>query len=155
MSNFVLNRKFPASKSPTFHMLTVTKHKPMSTIEKTLKLERLYKLIKRQFVGNTDEYAAKLDISRSTLFNYIEELKIAGAEIEYSRTLRRFVFLNDFVFEIKIKSKTLSNEEMKVLCGGIVIKSIPSNFLYCNKIYLPVRNIFSFIGIPTPNIKVG
>lgn len=101
----------------------------MSTIDKILKLERLHKLIQNKYVGSADDYSAKLNISRSCLFNYIDELKNAGAVIEYSRSLNSFIYLNDFVFQITIKSASICHEGLDNILGGSKSFLLQSNYL--------------------------
>jgi len=69
-----------------------------------------------KYKGSAEDYANRVNISRSSLFNYINELKIMGAHIEYSRSLNSFIYLNEFVLEIKIES--LSDEKIKNIFGG-------------------------------------
>jgi len=42
-------------------------------------------LIKRKATGTPDQFAEKLEISRSTLMENIRELKILGGSIEYDK----------------------------------------------------------------------
>jgi len=91
----------------------------MSTIEKAFKIEKLHKLIKSGFIGTSDEYAKNLNISRSCLFNYIEELKYIGADVVYSRELNKYIYLNNFNFEIKYEFSLTEIEEMKKIKGGM------------------------------------
>jgi hypothetical protein len=110
----------------------------MSIIEKTLKLERLHKLIEQKYWGNAEDYVKKLNISRSCLFNYIEELKKAGAEIEYCRYSNSFVYLNEFVFEIRIKSEVICKKEMYKIFGGI------NNFLFSVHFFRRKKDTFAY-----------
>jgi len=80
-----------------------------------------------RYKGAAQDYAYKVNISRSSLFNYINELKDMGAHIEYSRTLNSFIYLNEFVFEIKIES--LSDEKTKNIFGGYNIYFSEFNYL--------------------------
>ncbi len=106
----------------------------MNNISKLLILERLHKLIKQQYKGSADEYAARLNISRATLFNHINDLKYFGAKIMYNRFINSFEYLNDFTFEIIIKAESLSNEQMNNIQGG---KSfVQSNFLDGGNLFL-------------------
>jgi hypothetical protein len=119
----------------------------MRILEKLLTLERLHKLIKNQYNGSAEDYAKKLNISRATLFNYLDELTFFGAKITYKRTLNCFVYLNEFVLKITIETDLLDDEEMKKIAGGTNF-FIPSIFL--DGTTLSLQNKF---GVPTPNIK--
>ena len=111
----------------------------MSTIEKTLKIERLHNLIQRKFVGSASDYALKLGISRSCLFNYIDDLKLSGAEIKYCRSLNRFIYLNYFEFEIRIKSEVICKKEMSKIFGGI------NKFLFSVHFFRRKKDTFTHI----------
>jgi len=78
----------------------------MSIIEKTLKLESVHKAIKNKINGTPKEIAEKLEISRACLYNYIDDLKSIGAEVEYNRTSQYFFYKNEFDIKIVI-DKTL------------------------------------------------
>ena len=99
----------------------------MGILEKILILERLHKLIQMGYKGSAKDYAHRVNISRSSLFNYIDELKGMGAQIEYSRSLNSFIYLNKFVLEIKIES--LSDEKLKNIFGGFNIYFREFNYL--------------------------
>jgi hypothetical protein len=74
----------------------------MSTIGRAHTLEHLHRLIKRKHIGKSEEYAAILHISRSCLFNYIEELEISGAQVKYNRIGKYFEYTNEFEIQIII-----------------------------------------------------
>ena len=76
----------------------------MSTIGKAYKLEKLHRLIKSRHIGDSNDYAVLLHISRSCLFNYIEELKGLGADIEYNRSGKYFQYKNDVEISIIVRS---------------------------------------------------
>jgi hypothetical protein len=74
----------------------------MGIIEKTRKLKGVNRVIKNKVTGTPKEIAEKIEISRACLYNYIEDLKSAGAEIKYNRSLRCFFYKNKFDFNIII-----------------------------------------------------
>jgi len=98
----------------------------MNSIEKLFKIHQLHKLIKIGFTGNTNEYAKRLSISRSCFFNYKENLENAGAVIDYSRILNKYVYVNNFEFEININYSEVTECEMRKIKGGqsFFVKSI-------------------------------
>jgi hypothetical protein len=66
-------------------------------------LERMKKmnwLIKTEHTGNPKEFAGKLGICQSHLYNLIEDMKIDGAPIKYSR--KRQTYFYERHFEIKL-----------------------------------------------------
>ena len=62
------------------------------------KLNYLTELIAKENTGNAQELAERLQVSRRTLFRYLEDLKIMGAEISYSKKQNSYVFDNVFSF---------------------------------------------------------
>lgn len=61
---------------------------------------KIHKLIEQQATGTPAEFAALVKISRRQLYNIIEEFKINGAKIKYSRTSHTFFYEEEFSFKI-------------------------------------------------------
>jgi predicted DNA-binding transcriptional regulator YafY len=72
----------------------------MNFYQKLKKIELIHYKIKSKSTGKPEEFSNKLNISRSTLYEYIEDLKELGAEIRYSRCLQTFYYVNDFDISI-------------------------------------------------------
>ena len=64
--------------------------KLQETIERYRKIDML---IKREKTGSPEEFASKLGISRSQLYNYLEELRDQGAGIIYDRAKGSYLYL--------------------------------------------------------------
>jgi len=90
----------------------------MGIIEKTLKLESVHRAIKNKITGTPKEIAENLEISRAYLYNYIEDLKNIGAEVEYNRTSQHFFYKNEFDIKIVIEKILLNENEMGKTKGG-------------------------------------
>jgi len=56
----------------------------MTFKEHLYKIERMKRLIRLQATGSPKEFAAKLNVSESTLFRLLRELKDLGYNIEFS-----------------------------------------------------------------------
>jgi len=56
----------------------------------------MYQLVKQRRTGSPIEFAKKLRISRSQLYNVKEELEDYGAVIKYSRKQKTFYYENPF-----------------------------------------------------------
>lgn len=56
------------------------------------RLKRLNKLIEQKSTGNPNRLADRLGISRSRLYVILNELKLMGAPIRYSRLLSSFYY---------------------------------------------------------------
>lgn len=74
----------------------------MSIVSNLDKLKVINSEIKNKKTGNPDDFAGKLNISRSMLYVYIEEIKTLGAEIKYNRSTKTFYYENDFDIKIDI-----------------------------------------------------
>jgi len=68
----------------------------MSFYQKWKTIECIHYKIKTRSTGTPEEFSRRLNISRSTLYEYIEDLEELGAEIRYSRCLQTFYYVNDF-----------------------------------------------------------
>jgi predicted DNA-binding transcriptional regulator YafY len=62
------------------------------------KLSALIELIEKQNTGDANVLAEKLQVSRRTLFRYLEELRDYGADITFSKPQNSYILNNDFCF---------------------------------------------------------
>lgn len=67
----------------------------MKFIEQLKLLERFDALIARKRTGSAKDLAAKLAISRSTVFNHLDTLRGLGAEIDYCEFRKSYFYVND------------------------------------------------------------
>lgn len=74
----------------------------MSIISNLDKLKLINSEIKKEQTGTPCNFAKKLCVSRSMLYNYIEEIKVLGAEIKYNRKTNTFYYKNDFDIKFEI-----------------------------------------------------
>lgn len=58
----------------------------LSAINYIERINRMYRLIRMENTGSLNELAARLRVSERTVSNYLEELRLMGAEISFSRT---------------------------------------------------------------------
>lgn len=65
-------------------------------------IARFHALIMSCNTGTPDSFAYKLGISRSSLYNLLEEIQSYGIEIEYSRTRQTFFYTYPERVEIRI-----------------------------------------------------
>lgn len=77
----------------------------MSNLLKAEKLCRLHEHIKRATQLTPMALAESLEISLSTLYNYIEELRLYGAEVRYDKQTQTFSYANRFEFTLIIRSE--------------------------------------------------
>ena len=67
----------------------------MSYIEQATRIDKLIRLITNSKTGTAEELAKTLGVSRRTIFNDLENLKIMGYQIIYCQTSRNYFFKND------------------------------------------------------------
>ncbi|MBW9280317.1 HTH domain-containing protein [Bacteroides fragilis] len=77
----------------------------LSVISYIERINRAYRLIRMERTGSRDELAAKLRVSRRTINYYLEELRLMGAEIEFSRRRNTYYFANKFVLHATIEAR--------------------------------------------------
>ncbi|MGM0530497.1 MAG: hypothetical protein ACQER7_04030 [Bacteroidota bacterium] len=79
----------------------------MKALEILERYQKIDRLIKRRNTGNPQTFAKKLGVSKSQLFNYLEELRDRGAEISYNKTLESYIYRKPVeitaVFSVRIK----------------------------------------------------
>jgi len=68
----------------------------MNPFERITRLVDVHQLIKQRNTGSPTEFAGKFHISRSQLYNIVEELEDYGAIIKYSRKESTFYYDTDF-----------------------------------------------------------
>ncbi len=101
-------------------------------VQKYSQLTKAHQLIKKQIKGTPEEIAKRIDLSKSSFYNYMEELKQLGAEIKYCRTCQCFKYTNNFKLKVTIET----NEMTKILGGqqnNFQIPDIKHYKLFFNK----------------------
>lgn len=68
-------------------------------------------LIHLKATGTPDEFAGKLGIRRSTLFQSLQELKEMGVDIRYSNIRETYYYADDRRIEIRIEKMHSENKE--------------------------------------------
>ena len=80
----------------------------MSFLDNLDRIQRLHALIRRKATGAPHQLAHRLDVSRATVYRYLEELKALGAPLAYCRLRQTYYYENDFdlVFQVISKNET-------------------------------------------------
>lgn len=95
----------------------------MEFIKQIERLQLLNKLVKERRTGSPQELAERLGLSRRQLYSYIEKLNDQGLEIQFSRSLKSFVFAGNKEAQIEWKFKVLDLKEAQKLNGGKLLNS--------------------------------
>lgn len=96
----------------------------MSLFRMMKKLEAITQLIAMKATGTPEEFARKLQISKSTLFRLLNELKDLGADIVYNAFRRTYEFKSGKRFFIGILPGKTDREEMDKIKGGKFFLSV-------------------------------
>ncbi|WP_343328492.1 HTH domain-containing protein [Polaribacter staleyi] len=92
----------------------------MKTIKQLERLRKIHQYVKVGNTGTPNEFANKLNISESQLYNVLENLKIKGFPITYSRKLKSYVYLEDCELEINYSVELLTSKEKIKIAGGCI-----------------------------------
>ncbi len=100
----------------------------MKAIEQLERLKKIDKLIQNQKTGKPEEFSAKLGICQSHLFNLIEDLKIMGAPIRYSRIRQTYYYASDFEMQLHYSLCFKKKDQLLQIFGGYVLFSLTPFF---------------------------
>lgn len=81
----------------------------MSLLKYIERLKRMDDLIRRKATGCAEEFATKLHISKSQLFQDLKEMKELGAYVEYCPVRKSYYYRNDgrFVINFIMEGQTI------------------------------------------------
>ena len=103
------------------------------TIER---LQVLHSLISQRKTGTPEQLAKRLGVSRSCLYNLIEELRVFQIPILYSRKIESFYYEKEVKFDLNLEIRIMNNEDLININGGNLTFFVPSNFLDGTKLSL-------------------
>ena len=81
----------------------------MKVFEFLEKIALFHSLLIRENTGNAERFAEKLNVSRATIYNIIEELKSFDIEIEYSRSRETYYYKYPHKVKIYISIQQIVN----------------------------------------------
>jgi len=90
----------------------------MKVFEYLDRISRMHRMLSMGATGTPQEFAHKLGVSRTTLYEMIDELKSRGAPISYSKSICTFFYTEPFEINISCSMRALSHFEEKQLTGG-------------------------------------
>ena len=89
----------------------------LSVVSYIERINRMYRLIRTESTGSRAELAGRMRVSERTVSNYLEELRLMGADITFSKTRNTYYFFNRFVlyatFEARIDADVLDDKKKK------------------------------------------
>ncbi len=90
----------------------------MKVFEYLDRISRMHKLVNFQNTGTPAEFADILGVSRTTLYEMIDELRSRGAPIQYSKSQRTFYYKEPFEISISCSFRPLRHTETIIIEGG-------------------------------------
>ena len=85
----------------------------MDVIKYFNRIKAMDNCIRRKATGTPEEFAEKMNFSRSTLMEYIKLLKELNAPIEYDNLRKSYYYLFPCEFNIGFESKCLKDIELQ------------------------------------------
>lgn len=90
----------------------------MKFVKQIERLQDLDNMIGARSTGTPEEFACRLGISRSQLYNLLAYLNDIGIEVKYSRSLKSFYYYHsDKHIEINFSIKIMTNKETFKIYG--------------------------------------
>jgi len=90
----------------------------MKTLKQLKRLKRMHQLIKIANTGTPKEFANKLQISESQLYNILDSLKDKGFPINYSKRLKSYEYNDYCELEVQFSVKLLTQHDKINIAGG-------------------------------------
>ncbi len=93
----------------------------MKTLKQLERLKKIHQLIKIGSTGTPKEFANKLKISESQLYNVLDDLKLKGFPIKYSRSLKSYEYHDYCELEVVYSVQLLTENDKINIAGGSII----------------------------------
>ncbi|WP_293309193.1 HTH domain-containing protein [Pedobacter sp. UBA5917] len=90
----------------------------MKLLEYIDRIKIIHKLIRESRTGTPENLAQRLSISTSRLYVVLDELKLMGAPIEYSRQLQTYYYTQAFEVNIRADFTVLKPQELMAVNAG-------------------------------------
>jgi predicted DNA-binding transcriptional regulator YafY len=111
----------------------------MKVFEFLDRINRMHRMVVRQKTGTPSEFAYQLGVSRTTLYEMIDELRSRGAPITYSKSQKTFYYSEPYEVTITCSMRSLTHLEEKQLFGGAFYYRI----LFSRTLYTEISTVIS------------
>jgi len=91
----------------------------MKVFEYLDRIGKMHKMVHFQHTGTPSEFAENLGVSRTTLYEMIDELRSRGAPIQYSKSQRTFYYKEPYEINVSCSLRPLKRTEDRIVNGGI------------------------------------
>lgn len=92
----------------------------MKVFEYLDRISMMHKLVSKGITGTPEELAGQLGVSRTSVYELIDELKSRGAPIVYSKSAKTFFYRQPYDIKVTCMLRPLSVTEEKEHSGGYV-----------------------------------
>jgi predicted DNA-binding transcriptional regulator YafY len=93
----------------------------MKVFEYLDRISMMHKLVLRQKTGTPEEFANQLGVSRTSLYEMIDELRSRGVPLAYSKSAKTFFYRQPFDIDVSCSLRPLTFIEEKESTGGMII----------------------------------
>ena len=90
----------------------------MKVFEYIDRISMMHKLVSRQKTGTPEEFAKQLGVSRTSLYELIDELRLRGVPIAYSKSAKTFFYRQPYDIDVTCSLRPLTYPELKENGGG-------------------------------------
>lgn len=87
------------------------------------RIDKMNKLVLARKTGTPVEFASQLGVSRTSMYELIDELRSREVPISYSKSIRSFYYTRPFEMKIILSFRPLTDEEGKDISGGAFLIS--------------------------------
>ncbi len=100
----------------------------MKVFEYLDRISRIHRMLKNHSTGTPTELAFRLGVSRTSLYEMLDEMRSRGAPIIYSKASRTFYYSEPFDISVTCTFRSLSETEKSEVTGGSLF--YPPSFFY-------------------------
>ena len=90
----------------------------MSILKALERVSYSYYLLRQRKTGNPREFAQKLGLSKSQMYENIDELKALGLPIEYCKKTKSYFLAKEVQFDLENLFRTINKDELDKVKGG-------------------------------------
>jgi len=96
----------------------------MKIFEYLDRIGKMHKLVQRRRTGTPEEFARQLGVSRTSLYELIDELRSRGAPISYSKAAKTYYYTEPFDISVTCSLRPMTYLEEKQVSGGNIFDKI-------------------------------
>jgi biotin operon repressor len=96
----------------------------MKVFEYLDRISLMHKLVLHRSTGTPEEFAHQLGVSRTSLYELIDELRSRGAPIVYSKSVKTFYYKEPFEIQVTCNLRPMTCQEEKQYSGGSFLARI-------------------------------